>query len=297
MTIISPLKSLIPEDFDILEEEYQSFHSVVSITPHPFYVYALTLPCGQPFYIGKGKGNRAYQHMLEYCDAYKTTSIKHTIIHELIHELHEYPIVYLVAVNLTEDQAYQLEAELVDYYGRYNVDVDGILSNRIRGGNRFNISVEIAANAGQIGGSTTKEHAVGIFDPSYDRGAQTRKNFADGLMQHIDFSANGKLGGATTKERSSGIFREDLQHLRTNWAQNAANALTASGNRKGCCTKEWWQDSANREAALNRAKSRKGIPSGISVPWWTDGITNKRCLDSPGENFYHGLTRNKQKGN
>jgi hypothetical protein len=88
------------------------------------YVYIHHNPItNQIFYIGVGYKKRAWtfkwghsKHYYNYVSKYGT------------------PIVEIYKNNLTEDEAYQLEEQLISKYGRMGIDKDGILVNKSSGG-------------------------------------------------------------------------------------------------------------------------------------------------------------------
>ena len=107
---------------------------------NPFYVYALKDPRqkpAKPFYIGKGTGNRAWEHQIKIDDSEKGEVIKE------INESGLKVIHTVLADNLTEEQALKLEAELIAAFGirKYG----GLLTNKVRP-NPNNISKRVKIN-------------------------------------------------------------------------------------------------------------------------------------------------------
>ena len=107
---------------------------------NPFYVYALKDPRDRqpkPFYIGKGTGNRAWEHQANIDDSEKGMLIKQIkeSNHDVIHTI--------IADNLTEQQALKIEAELISAFGIRAQG--GLLTNRVRP-NPENISRHIKIN-------------------------------------------------------------------------------------------------------------------------------------------------------
>jgi len=94
---------------------------------NPFYIYALKDPRqnpAKPFYIGKGTGNRAWEHQSQIDDSEKGQVIQG------IHECGLSVLHTVLADNLTEEQALKLEAELIAAFGvrKYG----GFLTNKVR---------------------------------------------------------------------------------------------------------------------------------------------------------------------
>lgn len=87
-----------------------------------YYVYALKDPTSQPakpFYVGKGTGSRAYDHLITPDRTRKYARIKRII------EAGAQPFVD----DLTETQALRLEAEMISAFG--TEDTGGLLTNSI----------------------------------------------------------------------------------------------------------------------------------------------------------------------
>ena len=81
--------------------------------------------------------------------------------------------------------------------------ITGTLGNKLaysfmRGIGTIQTQKEMASLGGKKGGKITKESNKGIFDPSYDRGKQSKDNWKNGVFDHINFCEINKEKGKIT---------------------------------------------------------------------------------------------------
>jgi uncharacterized protein len=91
-----------------------------------FYVYALKDPStspAMPFYIGKGTGSRAFDHLVSPDATKKYARIKQIIA------AGAKPMVDILVEDLTEAQSLRLEAELIAAFG--TIESGGLLTNAV----------------------------------------------------------------------------------------------------------------------------------------------------------------------
>jgi len=96
------------------------------MTTNFFYVYAIKDPRSkQPkaFYVGKGTGSRAFDHLVSPDSTRKFKQIKEIL------EAGQEPIIDILVDDLTEAQALKIEAELIAAFG--TEETGGTLTNAI----------------------------------------------------------------------------------------------------------------------------------------------------------------------
>lgn len=95
------------------------------------YVYILS-DGSVPFYVGMGVGDRAYHHVRLRNSQKERNTFKSRKIRKILAEGRdvEYDIIWCES----DEEARQLEADLIVKYGRRGIDNNGILTNRAPGG-------------------------------------------------------------------------------------------------------------------------------------------------------------------
>jgi uncharacterized protein len=179
-----------------------------------YYVYALKDPTRSPavpFYVGKGTGTRAYDHLGEADQSRRGRRID--AIRASGHE----PLVVLLIEELTEIQAIKIEAELISAFG--TEDTGGILTNavipsgQVRTTKRDVVIPHGAYEKAQLGLALLKD-AVLEFSRANGRGvtnAETasalglRSDYGGGSKDYLSYSVLGLLmrEGKISRQRRS----------------------------------------------------------------------------------------------
>lgn len=87
----------------------------------------------EPFYVGKGHGERCHAHTYDYVLAKNTNTPKNAKIRKIIRVVGDNPIIQIKKQQLTEKQAFSTEIQLISKIGRYNLG-EGPLTNLTDGG-------------------------------------------------------------------------------------------------------------------------------------------------------------------
>lgn len=168
-----------------------------------YYIYALKDPRTNPvlpFYIGKGTGNRAWDHTINVDDTAKGQRIR-TIIED------GYEVVTTkLADGLTEEQALKLEAELIAAFG--TEATGGFLTNTVtpkgRGQRRLRRDLKVPSGVYEkatIGLDLLKEavvelakaNAEGVTNADCAKALGLQSNYRGGAKDYLSFSVLGLL--------------------------------------------------------------------------------------------------------
>lgn len=124
-----------------------------------FYVYGHYENNNYPFYIGKGSGKRAYDHL------YPSQLEKETLFYQKLREMiskSNLPIIKIIKDNLTEKEALDLEEQLIIKYGRI-ID-GGLLYNISKRGCEFTdeskLKISIALATREISTNTRIKRSI-----------------------------------------------------------------------------------------------------------------------------------------
>ena len=125
------MKSVIPQfSYPTNEDVKKLLFSHEICEKLKYYVYAYYDPADMsfPFYIGKGKGNRCFQHLLDKSDSRKVSKIRE------IYDRGQKPVIEIVRFNLeNEREALVAESVAIDLLGKELTNIKKGFQSRLFG--------------------------------------------------------------------------------------------------------------------------------------------------------------------
>ena len=182
-------------------------------------------------------------------------------------------------------------------------------------GNRFAyyfmkgaLDIETASNAGKVGGRTTKDTNVGIFSDTWDRSKETATRWADGRITKEMLPACSVPGFAYNMGMQSylsgkGIYADDYDRSAAGkkiWEDLSDD--DRSDRVEHCKTIAIIGGQKSKEMGTNfstwsKEKQRSCASQGGSIVGkllgWTNGVSNRKTNECPGEGWYRGRTSKK----
>lgn len=222
-----------------------------------------------PFYVGKGKEgtNRHQVHLYETEDA---TVNKHKFykIRYLITEGYDIPV-EIVKNNMSEEDAYALETDLIVQYGRENIDVGGILTN-----------ICLEAHPPSMLGRTRNREGI-------ERYRQTRKGkcyLSKETKQQISAKLTGRKQSDETKaKRKQSLANNKNAYGRKRWlfvSPDSATYLLQHMTRNEFCAEFGLSVSRSFFAFLNTGRPVVARSGAKNTGWmfWDDDVLIEKYI-------------------
>ena len=223
-----------------------------------FYTYVYLREDRTPYYIGKGKGDRAYKKSKNDIKPPKDKSR-----------------VILLKQNLSENEAFNHEKYMIDIFGRKDLGT-GILHNRTDGGE------------GSSGWVPSEETRRKISEASKGNTYMLGKTLSEETKRKMSETRKGKTHSEETKKKQSEVKKGKTfseEHRRNLSEAQKGKSLSEETRRKMSETRKGKIPSKETRRKLSEA--RKGQSKGRK--WWNDGCGNcKMMLECPGDGWRLG---------
>ena len=235
------------------------------VNPNRFYTYAYLREDRTPYYIGKGKGNRAYRRRDK---GIKPPKDKSKIL--------------ILKQNLTEEESFRHEVYMIAVFGRKDLGT-GILHNRTNGGDGVSgavVSDETRRKMSEAlkGKTRSKEIRRKISE------AHKGKTHSEETKRKMSDTRKGKTFSEETKRKLSEAkkgktFSEESKRKMS----EAHKGKTFSEEHKRKMSETRKGKIPSKETRRKLSDVRKG------KKWWNDGCGNcKMMLECPGDSWRLG---------
>jgi rubrerythrin len=230
-----------------------------------YYTYAFLREDRTPYYIGKGKGNRAYRRRDK---GIKPPKDKSKIL--------------ILKQNLTEEESFRHEVYMIAVFGRKDLGT-GILHNRTNGGDGVSgavVSDETRRKMSEAlkGKPRSKEIRRKISE------AHKGKTHSEKSRRNMSESQKGKTFSEETKRKLSEAKKGKTHSEETKRKlSEAKKGKTFSEEHKRKLSESQKGKSRSEESKRKLSEANKGRK------WWNDGCGNrKRMVECPGDDWKLG---------
>jgi rubrerythrin len=230
-----------------------------------YYTYAFLREDRTPYYIGKGKGNRAYRSRDK---GIKPPKDKSKIL--------------ILKQNLTEEESFRHEVYMIAVFGRKDLGT-GILHNRTNGGDGVSgavVSDETRRKMSEAlkGKPRSKEIRRKISE------AHKGKTHSEKSRRNMSESQKGKTFSEETKRKLSESQKGKTHSEETKRKlSESQKGKTFSEEHKRKLSESQKGKSRSEESKRKLSEANKGRK------WWNDGCGNrKRMVECPGDGWRLG---------
>ena len=226
-----------------------------------YYTYAYLREDKTPYYIGKGKGNRAYKKKRGKINPPKDKS----------------RIIFLKQ-NLTEEQAFRHEIYMIAVFGRKDLG-NGILHNRTDGGE------------GSSGWVPSEETRRKISEASKGNTYMLGKTLSEETKRKMSETRKGKTHSEETKKKQSEVKKGKTfsEEHRRNLSEAQKGKTPSEETKKKIGDAQKGEKNHFYDRTHSEETKRKISELTKGRKWWNDGCGNcKRMLECPGDGWKLG---------
>ena len=226
-----------------------------------YYTYAYLREDRTPYYIGKGKGNRAYKKKRGKINPPKDKS----------------RIIFLKQ-NLTEAEAFKHEIYMIGVFGRKDLGT-GILHNRTDGGE------------GSSGWVPSEETRRKISEASKGNTYMLGKTLSEETKRKMSETRKGKTHSEETKKKQSEVKKGKTfsEEHRRNLSEAQKGKTPSEETKKKIGDAQKGEKNHFYDRTHSEETKRKISEANKDKRWWNDGCGNcKMMIECPGDGWRLG---------